>query len=195
MTDALARCCTICMVSWESCAMLTRWRTAVQYAGSYRSGSNFRQKGVRNDHLEMLKAATVAAAPRQQQQCWIRPCNDSGQLREIEVSIGANKKKRASLVSTPAVTSSARSRKMMTVPRSPRSFFGRTIPEPLSGGQYRRHDQLGVLYNAHALKGQYRNRVALRGFSGGQYGDLVALGIFSGGQYRNRYRRDNIETA
>ena len=34
MTDALARCCTICMVSWESCTMLTRWRTAVQYAWS-----------------------------------------------------------------------------------------------------------------------------------------------------------------
>ena len=95
MTDALARCCTICMVSWESCAMLTRWRTAVQYAGSYRSGSNFRQKGVRNDHLEMLKAATVAAAPRQQQQCWTRPCNGSSQLREIEVSIGANKEKKS----------------------------------------------------------------------------------------------------
>ena len=73
--------------------VLTRWRTAVQYAGSYRSGSNFRQKGVRNEHLEMLKTATVAAAPRQQQQCWTRPCNDSSQLREIEVSIGANKKK------------------------------------------------------------------------------------------------------
>ena len=113
MTDALARCCTICMVSWESCAMLTRWRTAVQYAGSYRSGSNFRQKGVRNGHLEMLKAATVAAAPRQQQQCWTRPCNDSSQLREIEVSIGANKEKRASLLSTPAVTASARSRKIV----------------------------------------------------------------------------------
>ena len=73
--------------------MLTRWRTAVQYAGSYRSGSNFRQKGVRNDHLEMLKAATVAAAPRQQQQCWTRPCNDSSQLRVIEASTGANKEK------------------------------------------------------------------------------------------------------
>ena len=77
--------------------VLTRWRTAVQYAGSYRSGSNFRQKGVRNDHLEMLKAATVAAAPRQQQQCWTRPCNDSSQLRVIEASIGANKEKKKSL--------------------------------------------------------------------------------------------------
>ena len=93
MTDALAHCCTICMVSWESCTMLTRWRTAVQYAWSYRSGSHFRYKGVRNDHLEMLKGATLAAAPRQQQQCWTRPCNDSSQLREIEASIGANKKK------------------------------------------------------------------------------------------------------
>ena len=73
--------------------VLTRWRTAVQYAGSYRSGSNFRQKGVRNEHLEMLKTATVVAAPRQHQQCWTRPCNDSSQLREIEVSIGANKEK------------------------------------------------------------------------------------------------------
>ena len=71
--------------------VLTRWRTAVQYAGSDRSGSNFRQKGVRNEHLEMLKTATVVAAPRQQQQCLTRPCNDSSQLREIEVSIGANK--------------------------------------------------------------------------------------------------------
>ena len=91
MTDALARCCTICMVSWESCAMLTRWRTAVQYAGSCRSGSNFRQKGVRNGHLEMRTAGAEAAAPRQQQQCWTRTCNDSSQIREIEVSIGANK--------------------------------------------------------------------------------------------------------
>ena len=103
MTDALARCCTICMVSWESCAMLTRWRTAVQYVGSYRSESNFRQKGVRNGHLEMLKAATVAAAPRQQQQCWTRPCNDSSQLRVIEASIGANKEKKASLLSRASV--------------------------------------------------------------------------------------------
>ena len=61
----------------------------------------------------MLKGATLAAAPRQQQQCWTRPCNDSSQLREIEVSIGANKEKRASLLSTPAVTASARSRKIV----------------------------------------------------------------------------------
>ena len=65
----------------------------MQYAGSYRSGSIFRQKGVRNEHLEMQKTATVAAATRQQQQCWTRPCNDSSQLREIEVSIGAKKEK------------------------------------------------------------------------------------------------------
>ena len=50
---------------------------------------------MRKDHLEMLKAATLVAAPRQQQQCWIRPCNDSSQLREIEVSIGANKEKKS----------------------------------------------------------------------------------------------------
>ena len=71
--------------------VLTRWRTAVQYAGSDRSGSKFRQKAVWNEHLEMLKTATVVAAPRQQQQCWTRPCNDFSQLREIEVSVGANK--------------------------------------------------------------------------------------------------------
>ena len=102
--------------------VLTRWRTAVQYAGSYRSGSNFRQKGVRNEHLEMLKTATVVAAPRQQQQCWTRPCNDSSQLREIEVSIGAKKEKIASLLSTRAVTASARSRKMMTVSTSAKNI-------------------------------------------------------------------------
>ena len=55
--------------------------------------ATFAKKGVRNDHLEMLKGATLAAAPRQQQQCWTRPCNDSSQLRVIEASIGANKKK------------------------------------------------------------------------------------------------------
>ena len=43
----------------------------------------------------MLKGATLAAAPRQQQQCWTRPCNDSSHLRVIEASIGANKEKKS----------------------------------------------------------------------------------------------------
>ena len=71
-------------------------------------------------------------------------------------------KKTVSLVSTPAVTASARSRKMTTVPRSPRSFFGRTIPEPPSGGQYRRQDELGIPCNAHALELQHWHALLMR---------------------------------
>ena len=60
---------------------------------------------------------------------------------------------------------------IISEPRSPRSFFGGTMPETPSGCQY-------------------RNRVALGAFSEGQ-----ALGAFSEGQYRNRLRGHNTETA
>ena len=77
----------------DSCTLHTRWRTAVQYAWSAGSGSNLRQRCVRKDHLEMLKAAPLAAAPRKQQQRRSRPCNDSSNPCVIQASVGANKKK------------------------------------------------------------------------------------------------------
>ena len=75
MTDALARCCTKCMVSWESCAMLTRWRSCLLRLPA---------------PSELLLRAPLRYATR-----WTRPCNGSSQLREIEVSIGANKEKKS----------------------------------------------------------------------------------------------------
>ena len=41
-------------------------------------------------------------------------------------------------------------------------FFGRTIPEPPSGGQYRRQDELGIPCNAHALELQHWHALLMR---------------------------------